>query len=247
MNLNADEITPLAPERREPFWGYGDLALFLGAVLPSFLLGALLLRVGRMIAPGHLVSETWKMLLFQAFAYVFLVGALYLVVAWRYREPFFRSLGWRWPIPHAFALVMMGPVLAIGLASASVFLKLPQQTSALEDLFTGRRALAAWMFWGVFIAPAFEELVFRGFLFPVVARSVGPWLGIVLTAIPFGLLHGAQNHWAWQPVLLITVAGVIFGIVRYKTGSTAASCLLHAAYNATEFGLFAFTRWAALN
>ena len=240
---------PLAsvPEPRYPFWGYGDVALFIGAVLPSFVLAALLLRIARAIAPGHIVSATWKSFLFQGFAYAFLIGALYLVVAWRHREPFLRSLAWRFPIPRAFALVMAGPVVALALAASAVFLGLPQQTSELEELLSGRRALAAWTLWGVIVAPAFEELVFRGFLFPVFARSVGPWLGIVLTAIPFGFLHGAQNHWAWQPVLLITVAGVIFGVVRHKTGLTSAAFLLHAAYNATVFSLFAVTRWAQLH
>ena len=250
LDENKDENerpVELSPEPNYPFWGFGDVALFIGAVLPSFMLAALLLRLARAVAPGYFVRETWKSFLFQGFAYVFLVGALYLVVAWRHRQPFWSSLGWRFPIPHAFSLVMAGPVVALTLAASAVFLGLPQQTSELEDLLNGRRALAAWALWGVIVAPAFEELVFRGFLFPVLARGVGPWLGIVLTAIPFGLLHGAQNHWAWQPVVLITFAGIIFGAVRYKTGSTSAAFLLHAAYNGTEFGLFAVTRWAQLN
>jgi membrane protease YdiL (CAAX protease family) len=95
---------------------------------------------------------------------------------------------------------------------------------------------------GVIAAPFFEELFFRGFLLPLLERSLGAWLGIVFTAILFGLLHGAQNHWIWQQVALITLAGVVFGYVRSKTGSTAAAFLIHASFNATEFFGFLLTR-----
>ncbi len=69
------------------------------------------------------------------------------------------------------------------------------------------------------IAPFVEELIFRGFLLPLIAKSVGPWLAIVLTAILFALPHGAQNEWAWQQLTLIALAGVAFGFVRVRTGA----------------------------
>ena len=101
------------PERREPVWGYRDLALFLSAVLPSLALAALLSRASRMVAPDWFFSDAVRTLVFQSFMYVFLVGALYLVVAWRYGEPFLPSLGWTFPIPHAFMVLAAGPALAL--------------------------------------------------------------------------------------------------------------------------------------
>ncbi len=85
----------------------------------------------------------------------------------------------------------------------------------------------------MFFGPAWEELLFRGFLFPLLARSLGPWPGIIVTAIPFALLHGAQAQWTWQNLVVIGLAGVTFGFVRYKTGSTIASAMVHAGYNLT--------------
>jgi membrane protease YdiL (CAAX protease family) len=61
------------------------------------------------------------------------------------------------------------------------------------------------------------------------------------------LLHGAQNHWAWQPILLIGVAGIAFGYVRYKTKSTTSAFVLHSAYNATGFLVYALQHWQLLN
>jgi hypothetical protein len=92
------------------------------------------------------------------------------------------------------------------------------------------------------IAPFVEELFFRGFLFPLIARSAGPWVSMVLTAIIFALPHGAQNQWAWQQLVLIGTAGLVFGFARYKTGATTASFLMHAGFNATQFAGFLLTR-----
>ena len=90
----------------------------------------------------------------------------------------------------------------------------------------------------VLLGPIFEELVFRGFLYPLFARSIGAWPAILATAIPFALLHGQQSEWAWQLLAPIGLAGVAFGWVRYKTGSTVASTLVHIGYNATAVAVY---------
>jgi len=235
------------PERRDPIWGYQDLALFLSAVLPSLALAALLLRTTRTLAPVFFVSDAARTLVFQSFMYVFLVGALYLVIAWRYGEPFWGALRWAFPIPHAWLLLAAGPALTIVLSALGVILRAPLDSSQIEVLIKSRASLAAIILFGVVLAPIFEETLFRGFLLPLLVRSVGPWLGILLAAVPFALLHGAQNHWAWQPVVLIGVAGIAFGYVRYKTGSTTAAFLMHSAYNAMGFLGYTLTHWGMLS
>jgi uncharacterized protein len=219
----------------------------LSAVLPSLALAGLLLRASRMLAPGLLFSDAARTLVFQSFMYVFLVGALYLVIAWRYGRPFWGALGWNFPIPHALLLLVAGPALAIALSALGVILHAPSDGSQIEVLIKSRASLAMVMLFGVVLAPIFEEMLFRGFLLPLLARSVGPWLGILLTAVPFALLHGAQNHWAWQPVVLIGVAGLMFGTVRYKTGSTTSAFLMHSAYNAMGFLGYTLTHWQTLS
>jgi membrane protease YdiL (CAAX protease family) len=234
-------------DRREPVWGYGDLALFLSAVLPSLALAAMLARASRMVAPGWFFSDAVRTLVFQSFMYVFLVGALYLVITWRYGAPFWTSLGWTFPIPNAVLVLAAGPAFAIALSALGVLLRAPLDSSQIEVLIKSRASLAAIILFGVVLAPIFEEMLFRGFLLPLLMRSMGPGLGILLTAVPFALLHGAQNHWAWQPVLLIGIAGVAFGYVRYKAGSTTAAFLMHSAYNATGFLEYTLTHWQTLS
>jgi membrane protease YdiL (CAAX protease family) len=87
-----------------------------------------------------------------------------------------------------------------------------------------------------------EELFFRGFLYPVLARGIGIPLGIFLTAVGFALLHGAQLGFSWGPVLVIFLVGLVLTIVRARKNSVAAGVLIHMAYNGTiTVAMFAAT------
>src|SRR5436305_13677540 len=52
------------------------------------------------------------------------------------------------------------------------------------------------------------ELFFRGFLYPVLARRLGVSTGVVLTALPFALIHEPEYK-AWGPGLIIFLVGVV--------------------------------------
>jgi membrane protease YdiL (CAAX protease family) len=221
-------------ESRIPVWGYEDLAVFLGAVLPSFAIALVAVRLCRRFAAQAFSSEGFAQLVFQSVFYLLLLGVLRIILDWKYQAPFWRSLGCSFQFRNAWLYLALGPVFSIVLGSLTVLLRPPATQSPIEDLIVDRRALVLVLLLG----PIFEELVFRGFLYPLLARSVGPWLAIVATAIPFALLHGAQNEWTWQLLAPIGVAGLVFGAVRHKTGSTIASMLVHMGYNSTAVALY---------
>jgi membrane protease YdiL (CAAX protease family) len=63
----------------------------------------------------------------------------------------------------------------------------------------------------------------------------------------FGLMHGSQLGWTWGVVGLLIFVGVIFTLVRARTGTVLASFLLHLGYNSmiavtTIIGTHGFTR-----
>src|SRR5580658_1598922 len=221
-------MTPESEPREYPFWSYEDLGLFIGSVIPVFLLAILIVQM--VPIPAGVV----RAMVYQSLIYALLLGVLYLLVAWRYQRPFWGSLGWSvFRLPFLCAAV--GPVLAIATSTLGVFLKAPPFPSPIEDLISDRRSLFIMMLFLTVFGPVFEELVFRGFLFPLLARSLGPWPGILLAATPFALVHGSQYHWSWQHLTIVGLAGIVFGVVRYKPGSTAAATLAHTGYNATLF------------
>lgn len=78
-------------------------------------------------------------------------------------------------------------------------------------------------------APVVEEVIFRGFLLPGLARStLGTAGALLFTSLSWALLH-AQ----YQPFYLIQIVllGVVFGWLRLKSGSTLLTILLHGLLN----------------
>jgi membrane protease YdiL (CAAX protease family) len=214
------------------FWSYEDLALLLSAILPCWVGAYMLVRL------SGVTSKEGQTLILQSSLYALLLTALYLLVAWRYRRPFWRSLGWVRPLRGAWWCVVGGPLLAVSVSVLGLAFHAPQGPDPIRGLITGRTSLVIVMFFAVVLGPIFEELFFRGFLFPLLAKTFGAAGGIFLSALPFALLHGAQNQWAWQQVTLVGVAGLAFGFVRSRTGSTAAATILHSSFNLTQFVAF---------
>jgi membrane protease YdiL (CAAX protease family) len=221
-------MTPESESRSYPFWTYEDLGLLVGSVVPIFLIAWLIVYV------IPLKGGAVRAMFYQSLIYALMLGVLYLLVAWRYSRPFWSSLGWK-TFRFPFVYAATGPLLAIGTSALGVFLKAPPLPSPIEGLISDRRSLFIMMLFLTLIGPVFEELLFRGFLFPLLAGSLGPWPGILLTAVPFALLHGQQYLWSWQQVTLVGLAGAVFGFIRYKSDSTAAATLVHMGYNATFF------------
>ena len=92
---------------------------------------------------------------------------------------------------------------------------------------------------GVLVAPLVEEILFRGLLFPALARRSGAVVALVASSMLFGALHASQLAGAWAQVALIIAVGALLTLVRWWWHSLAASWLVHAGYNAALFGALA--------
>jgi uncharacterized protein len=87
------------------------------------------------------------------------------------------------------------------------------------------------LMWVAFVvaAPVGEEIAFRGFLFRGWAASrLGASGAILLSALTFATLH-AQYH--WFETLQVFWIGALFGWLRWRSGSTTLTILLHMATN----------------
>ena len=120
------------------------------------------------------------------------------------------------------------------------FLPMPKHTPFDQFLARPSDAYLTAAF-AVSLGPLMEELFFRGFLYPVLARRLGVAWGILLTALPFGLIHLFQYGYAWGAVLIIFLVGVVLTAVRAATKSVASSFLAHVGYNGT---LMLLAAWA---
>lgn len=218
-----------------PFWDYLDLGFLVSLCLPALLVSVFLVRALSRVLPH---DKAFLGLLAQLIWYGFVFGSLYALLRFRYQQPFWRSLGWKVAVPGAKASLFAGPVLAIAVGFLAYFMHTPEIQLPFQQMLEDRPTLVLFALFVVVLGPLCEELAFRGFLMPLFIRSFGVASGIVLTGLLFGCLHGYEYSWSWRHMLLITIAGTVFGWVRHKTNSTAASTFMHSTYNLTQFAAF---------
>jgi uncharacterized protein len=243
-DTSGDAANSLAPGPRPPapetFWSYSDALLFTGLALPAMLAGLGVVRGTTAVFHLHPVAAADAIA--QQFAgYFFLFLVLLLIFRLQYERPFWASLGWRrmgWS-PLQIALTGWGTAIVVNVTG--YLLRTPNTNNPLTDLMESRTGLILVTIFGITLGPLAEELIFRGFFQPLLVRSMGAVAGILLTALPFGLLHFREYGNSWRHAVLICGAGAAFGWVRHATKSTKASALMHSAYNL----LFFVAVWAA--
>jgi len=89
--------------------------------------------------------------------------------------------------------------------------------------------LPAMLAAAILVAPAGEEIMFRGFLFRGWARSDrSVWPAIVVISIVWAMLH---IQYDWTGMLQIFAIGLFLGWMRWRSGSILLTFFLHALFN----------------
>lgn len=218
-------------EKQIPFWTYEDIGLMIGLVVPAMATAMLCGWALKPIFPNKAVASV----VLQIVIYLVMLGGLAGMLRLRYRADFWPSMGWRIPWPLMLATLLAGPVLAIAMAALGYALQAPRGGMLMDDLLQDRLSIFAIGLGATTFGPLCEEILFRGFAQPLLVRDLGPAPGMLLCSLPFSLLHGPQYGWSWQHLVLLTLASLVFGWVRWRANSTAASTLLHSTYNLTFF------------
>jgi uncharacterized protein len=223
-----------ASKEQYPFWSWVDVALFLGFGFGAMLVGSLVMAMFLSRTPGGpaQMSTALRLVLGQTALYLAIFGALVGVIKLNHGRPFWRSLAWApskitYTTAAAAGILVWLIIVVLGLLMQAP----PSDKMPIQELLSDPVSLWFVALFAVTLGPLCEELVFRGFLLPLFARHWGVVAGLLLTSVPFALLHGPQYGWAWQHLVLITVVGISFGIMRLRSGSVAASTVMHASYN----------------
>ncbi|MBK8191035.1 MAG: CPBP family intramembrane metalloprotease [Vampirovibrionales bacterium] len=130
-----------------------------------------------------------------------------------------------------FTALAAGGVLAIVAAinGLSFWASGESLANPYEDF--SRPAVEATILAGLLLAPLLEELTFRGFLQPAIARHASTGAAITLSAVVFALSHTlyADAPFAWMSALAL---GLWFGWLRARTGSIWPGVAGHLLNNA---------------
>lgn len=177
-------------------------------------------------------------------------GAALLVYGWRRRatreeravsRQAARRIGtWGWVVATAAATFLFSS--GLGLLGQHFGIK-PQPTNLalIEAAFAASPVFM--LLFGVFIAPAYEELLFRRVLFGRLWASGRPWLGLLLSSAAFALMHEIPgttgNSWQATGVLWLTYGfmGASFAFVYWRTRTLWAAIGAHALNNALALAL----------
>jgi membrane protease YdiL (CAAX protease family) len=79
-----------------------------------------------------------------------------------------------------------------------------------------------------------EEVFFRGWLQPALVERVGPVAGIAAGALCFAAFHVAGGARAPVSLVSITLAGVLFGLLAWRSGGVLAGIAAHFVWNVVE-------------
>ena len=242
--------TPERPRRYLPDdlrvpWGWADLGVLVGLAMVGIGLVSVAMMLALKLAgvpAAHIRKSPGAMsviaVVAQAILDLGLLAYLAANIRLRFHAPFWRTIGWRRietrsisrTLPY-FSLAFGGFALAAIVAFAEALFP-PKHQLPIQSMTQNPHAALLFMLTAVLVAPVVEETIFRGYLYPVAARSFGVGMGIIFTGTLFGLLHAGQLWGGWWQIALLVVVGIVFTIARAATRTVVASYILHASYNA---------------
>ncbi len=133
--------------------------------------------------------------------------------------------------PSGFVVYLLLSVALVFLASQALpwFDITQAQDVGFDNLVWRYEYLLAFLAL-VVIVPVAEEVLFRGYLYGKMRKTIPAWAVIIITAVLFGAVHGA-----WNLAVDMFALGIILGLLREVTGGLWAPILLHMTKNAVAF------------
>jgi len=196
----------------------------------------------------------------EAVTYVVSLAVSFFFFPFLWQRSFANGIQWDFATArrNAYKLIPIGLIAGFAVQAVSSLIPVPKSIP-MDNFF--RTPSDVWLItaFGTLLAPMFEEIAFRGFLFPAFAIAYD-WLSLpktpaarerwhnttgltlaavifsaILSSILFALLHAEQLAHAWVALFVLFCVSLVLTIVRIRTRSVASSTLVHACYNLSVF------------
>ena len=223
-----------------PQWNWKDLLLILISIVVIFVLGLILLSffpnslsIATLQQQGPSLVYSASLAALEAIA---LVASIYFM-GMRAHDLNWREVGLK-PVPRYWLVraitvtIIVIPIIGLIALGIRYALNLPLENPQMQFLapknFSWIGALGMLLMGGLAV-PFAEELFFRGVLFVWIRNKLGFWIGAIISAAIFGILHGD-----------ISVAGATFvmGLILawfYENSKSLwPPIMIHAVYNSLE-------------
>ncbi|KPF69578.1 hypothetical protein IP88_11580 [alpha proteobacterium AAP81b] len=96
---------------------------------------------------------------------------------------------------------------------------------------------AAWLLLGILailVQAGGEEIAFRGWLQPLLARAAGPLPALLLPTLAFMAMHLVGGARAPLALVNLFLGGLWFALLAWRSGGIALPAAAHIAWNTTE-------------
>lgn len=160
-----------------------------------------------------------------------------VVSQWR-RYPFWKTIGFSWPIKMS-----PGATIALSFGLAILLLSLGglvtswfggEKTQLDQMIDSSYQARVATAFLAFATGPLVEELVYRGVVYPALARIVGVAGAVAIVSVMFAGVHVLQYKNNLAVIGVISILSVSLTVVRALTGRVLPSFLIHLVFNGLQ-------------
>jgi membrane protease YdiL (CAAX protease family) len=136
-------------------------------------------------------------------------------------------IGFRWPLKKEWVKWLLILAAFLFLSDAvSLLLHQPIVPPFMVDVYKTASFMPALLFALIVVAPVFEEIFFRGFLFQGIRYSrLGPIAAIGITSFLWAVMHLQYDVYG---ITSLFAFGLLLGIVRIKTGSIYLLMVMHS-------------------
>lgn len=230
---HVEQAPPLPDSGRVPTWFYRPMDIVgLGFVFLIF--SALILSSFGAAEPARTMSPG---LLMVNIGFQFVLAGI-IVVPISFRVGLVTWLGLRWrewpwvlliaPLTVIFMWILFGGLQMSGYLDwmESLGVETVQDSVKLLQTAQDPLVLGLMIFAAVVAAPLCEEIVFRGYFYPVLKRMAGTWPAAFCSALVFAAAHGSLTA-----LLPLFVFGLVLVLVYEKTGSIWAPIAVHLCFN----------------
>ena len=230
-------LPPELPVGRVPVWFYRPLDL-LGVAFVFLIFAGMAIASSQVKQPA--VDSLAPEVLVVNIGFQFLLAGI-VAVTILFRVGVIEWLGLRWPRWYLVFLIAPGAVIGMwmlfgGLQAAgfmewlkSMGVDQIQDSVELLQKSNNPLTLSLMVAAAVVVAPICEEIVFRGYLYPILKRFSGVWVAGLCSALLFSCAHG--NLVALLPLLIF---GIVQVVIYEKTGSLWAPIAVHFCFNSAS-------------
>ena len=137
-----------------------------------------------------------------------------------------------------FVSILIGILMPI-FSLPIIFKFAPKEFYALDLIKTKDGFI--YLLTGALFAPIFEEIFYRGFIFPFFQSKLNSFWAITITALFFGFSHFMNIGNAQILLSLFIFYGFVLTLIRYFTNSLIPPIITHFVHNLTLISCFLFT------